>query len=139
VGDLKKILPPGPKTPIPNTVAIFHPPTWIPVIPDSLTLPTSSPVTTESGKIAVEIGKSGVKLSDLFKKTAKGSVGKSSLVDKYRASGNSSKVDRSIRNYAHSARENERVFGSDTESNSTSVTLGDIVEIIIEKTNKKGD
>ena len=97
--------------------------------------PGSRPsVTTKNGRIAIEIGKSGVKLSDLFKTTAKTSVGKSSLVDKYRASGNSSKVDRSIRNYAHSARENERVFGSGTESNSTSVTIGDIFEIIIEET-----
>ena len=99
-----------------------------------ISFPGSPSVTTENGRIAIEIGKSGVKLSDLFKTTAKTSVGKSSLVDKYRASGNSSKVDRSIRNYAHSARENERVFGSGTESNSTSVTIGDIFEIIIEET-----
>lgn len=133
MGDLKKILSPGPKTPIPNTVEIFNTPTWTPVIPVSLTMPTSSPVTTENGWIAIEIGKSGVTLSDLFKKSAKTSVGESSLVDKYRASANSSKVDRSIRNYAHSARENERVFSKSSGSASKRVKIKGIFDIIIEE------
>jgi hypothetical protein len=89
--------------------------------------------TTKRGHIAVEIGKSGIKLSDLFKKTAKGSVGKSSLVNKYRASANSSKVDRSIRNYAHSARENERVFSKSGNSTSKKVSVKGIFDIIIEE------
>lgn len=99
----------------------------------SLTIPGNPSSTKESGKIAVEIGKSGVKLSDLFKKTAKGSVGKSSLVNKYRASANSSKVDRSIRNYAHSARENERVFSKSAKSTPKKVSVKGIFDIIIEE------
>ena len=94
---------------------------------------SGGPITKESGKIAVEIGKSGVKLSDLFKKTAKTSMGESSLVKKYRASANSSKVDRSIRNYAHSARENERVFSKSAKSTPKKVSVKGIFDIIIEE------
>ena len=63
----------------------------------------------------------------------------SSLNDIYSKSAIRSKVSDSRKNYRDSARENARVFGGEKIEKNKKIRIGDILEIILEQTNKKSE
>lgn len=78
-------------------------------------------------------------LSELYssKKPSTSSIVKkntSSLTQVYSKSNVRSKVQASRKNYAHSARENARVFGGEKIDTRRKIRIGDFIEIILEGT-----
>lgn len=62
----------------------------------------------------------------------------SSLTQVYSKSNVRSKVHASRKNYAHSARENARVFGGEKIDTRRKIRIGDVIEIILEGTGENG-
>ena len=60
----------------------------------------------------------------------------SSLTEVYSKSNARSKVQVSRKNYASSARENARVFGGEEIDNRKKIRIGDVIEIILEGTER---
>ena len=58
----------------------------------------------------------------------------SSLIEVYSKSNVRSKVQASRKNYAHSAKENARVFGGEKIDKHNKIRIGDVIEVILETT-----